>query len=70
MRKRLLRLSLAILALATLAMPHRAAADQGCPSHLTNGQIVCHLVQGTHCSWCRYNCDGTYHTWDTCGIQT
>jgi hypothetical protein len=71
MRKRLLRLSLATLALAIigiLAAPNSAWAD-GCPSHVTNGEMACHNTAGSKCSSCTYHCDdGTNHQWNVCDI--
>lgn len=64
MRRRMMRLALALGAIALTASP---AYAQGCPSHVSDGNIVCHLVSGTHCSSCTYNCsDGSRPTWDMC----
>lgn len=69
MRKGLIRLSLVLLALAAVSRPNTAHAG-ACPSHLTNGTIVCHLTGGTSCEVCFYSCDdGSRPVWNTCNVE-
>jgi len=75
MRLRLLRLALSVLAVAFAALPARAS-DQGddacgCPSQITDGETACHLVSGTACTACEYNCGGPGYvtfTWCVCDL--
>lgn len=62
MRKRMLRLSASLFAVGMAASP-AAAFNSGCPdSIIVGGQYACHLVSGTNCELCRYNCEGS-QTW-------
>jgi hypothetical protein len=70
MRKKLLRLSIVSLALAALTQPSIAFADGDCPGNITDGQTACHLVSGTSCESCTYNCGtvGVFYRWNMCGV--
>lgn len=67
MRGRMLRLSLALFALAVGTLPGTAFA-MPCDGILTNGEIACHAVSGT-CAQCTFSCsDGSGPTWNVCHL--
>ena len=70
MRKSLVRLALAAVALAILATAKPAFAT-GCPSNIVvGGTMACHLTSGSDCRSCTYSCDdGESYTWNVCNPQ-
>jgi hypothetical protein len=73
MVKAVLRLALAtvVLTLAAMSTPKLAFAD-GCVEMLWNPSTgtVCHRVDGSRCTHCKYYCDdGSYHWWNTCAFE-
>lgn len=70
MSKRLIRLA-AATALLGAAAPPAAAADGGCPSSIVvGGQYACHLLGGTNCQLCHYNCEGSSVYFNMCVNET
>lgn len=66
MRERLFRFSVSLLFFTTIAAAPAGSLD-GCPSHVVVGETACHLVSGTNCKLCEYNCNGSHVWWDMCG---
>lgn len=68
MRKRMLRVAVALFAAAVSAS--QAGALVGCPGNVViGGTTACHLVSGSNCESCRYNCEGEYYTWNMCSPE-
>lgn len=74
MRRKLLRLAGALLALAVIATPLPAThVGEACDMILVGGGIACHGVAGESCEACKFCCvlpDGTcdYHWWNVCNM--
>jgi hypothetical protein len=68
MRKRLLRLTAALTAVAAAGTPATAFAFAGCPGNIVlDGSVACHTGTGGDCSSCKYTCDdGTSPTYNMC----
>ena len=66
MRKRLLRLAASVTMLAVASSP-AAAFGSGCPSRIVvAGVYACHLMSGTDCHLCHYNCEGSDTYFNMC----
>ncbi len=67
MRARLVRLAIAVFAVA-VGGGSASAMAAGCPGNIViGGTMACHNVSGSTCSNCRYLCDdGEYYNWNMC----
>ena len=70
MHRRVIRLVAATALLGAAAQP-AAAAGGGCPSRIVvGGQYACHLLGGSSCELCHYNCEGSSVYFNMCVNQT